>query len=73
MGHVERMEETNMPKKIMKGKLYNNRKRGRPKLRWTDQVEENLAKMKIKNWKIKARERVTWNSIVEKAKVHKGL
>ena len=73
MGHVQRMKETDMCKKIMNGKLYSNRKRGRPKLRWIDQVEEDLEKMKVKNWKKKSGERVTWNSIVEKAKAHQGL
>ena len=57
----------------MKGKLYNNRKRGRPKLRWIDQVEEDLKTMKIKNWRKKTEESAQWNSVVEKAKTHHGL
>lgn len=73
MGHVQRMKETGMCKKIMNGKIYSNRRRGRPKLRWIDQVEKDLEKMKVKNWKRKSGERATWNSIVEKAKAHQGL
>jgi hypothetical protein len=33
LGHVERMDETAMPKRVMKGKLYAMRI-GRPRIRW---------------------------------------
>jgi hypothetical protein len=42
VGHVERMEESRMPKRVMREKIYTRRKRGRPKVRWLDDVQEDL-------------------------------
>jgi hypothetical protein len=46
LGHVERMQDTVIPKK-MYGKLYATRRRGRPKTRWLDDVSTDLKKMGI--------------------------
>jgi hypothetical protein len=39
LGHVERMEDTAMPKRMMKGKLYSKRRKGRSRMIWLDDVE----------------------------------
>jgi hypothetical protein len=42
VGHVERMEDCRMPKRVMREKIYTRRKRGRPKVRWLDDVQKGL-------------------------------
>jgi hypothetical protein len=71
--HVIRMEKTRNTRKITEWKPYKTRTVGRPRLRWMDQVEEDLRKMKIVNWRKKMEDRQVWNRIVEQTKTHPGL
>jgi len=41
LGHLERMEEDRMPKKIFTQELERTRRRGRPKQRWKEEVERD--------------------------------
>jgi hypothetical protein len=56
LGHIERMQDTVIPKK-MYGKLYATRRRGRPKMRWLDDVSTDVRKMGINEWRDRARDR----------------
>jgi Holliday junction resolvase-like predicted endonuclease len=60
IGHVERVEDSRMPKSVMREKIYTRRKRGRPKVRWLDDVQENLREMGIERWRRKAQDRDQW-------------
>ena len=42
LGHLERMEEDRMPKKICTQELEGTRRRGRPKKRYKEEVERDL-------------------------------
>jgi hypothetical protein len=55
-------------KKLTEWELCSSRPVGRPRLRWLDQVEEDLKKMKVRNWREKCKDRRLWNEIVEQAK-----
>jgi hypothetical protein len=47
LGHIERMPEMQMPRRILKGRLYNRRRKGHPRMRWMDSVTADLATMGI--------------------------
>jgi hypothetical protein len=42
-------------------------------MRWPDDVESGLKKMKVKGWIEKMRNREQWRMVVEEAKAHSGL
>jgi hypothetical protein len=51
--HVCGMEEQRDPKKALEGKPGVRRKRGKPRTRWIDIVEDDLRKMGIKRWRLR--------------------
>jgi hypothetical protein len=42
LGHLQRMEEDRMPKKIFTQELEGKRRRGRPIKGWTEEAERDL-------------------------------
>ena len=73
LGHVERMNNEIVAKTIHKRKPYATRQKGRPRVRWEDDVRNDLRKMGVKNWKQRTQERKQWKEIIEQAKTHKEL
>ena len=63
LGHVSRKNETRSVKKT-EGKLEGRRGRGRPRLRWINDVEDDLRKLREKRWRTKALDREEWESII---------
>jgi len=57
LGHVIRVNETRSVKKIFEGKLEGRGGRGRPRLRWINDVEDDLRKLGVKQWRMKALDR----------------
>ena len=51
LGHLERMEEDRMPKKIFTQKLEGTRRRGRPRKRWKEEVERDLQVLGVRRWR----------------------
>ena len=68
-GHVHRMEENRIPKKV----LYTNletRLRGRPRYRWQDEVREDGRLVGGKGWKERIYNRQEWKKLLRMARNH---
>jgi hypothetical protein len=70
-GHLHRMAEERMAKKVYKWKPMLRRPLGRPKNRWEDDIRNGIKKLKIKNWTNCIQDRKNWKLYVEKAKTFK--
>jgi hypothetical protein len=51
--------------KIKRWKLMSKRPTGRPKLRWEDDVLEDIKSMNVRNWKNVAQNRDRWKKVAE--------
>ena len=51
LGHLERMEEDRMPKKIFTQELDRPRRRGRPRKGWREEVERDLQVFGVRRWR----------------------
>jgi hypothetical protein len=67
------MTNERVAKTIYKWKLYATRLKGRPIVRWEDDVRNDLRKTGVNNWKQRTHERKQWKEITEQAKTHKEL
>jgi hypothetical protein len=68
LGHIIRINEIRTVKKIFEETLGGRRGRGRSRLRWIDDVEEDLRNMGIKRRGTKVLDRVEWASVINEAK-----
>jgi len=73
LGHLKRMEEDRMPKKIFTQELEGARRSGRPKKRWKEEVERNLQVLGVRIWRELVADRKKRKEIVRQAKAHSGL
>jgi hypothetical protein len=64
------MDTTRTVKILTEWEPCSSRAVGRPRLRWLDQVEEDLKEMKVRNCREKCKERRLWNEIVKQAKTY---
>jgi hypothetical protein len=66
------MEEQRDPKKALEGKPGGRRKRGKPRTRWIDNVED-LRKLAMKRWRLRTADSRKWRGICEAARVLQEL
>ena len=64
-GHVARMGDGRRAHKILLGKPEGTRPRGRPKIRWEDNIIRDLKEVDCEcDWKTLAQDRVKWRAYV---------
>ena len=73
LGHLERMEEDRMPKKIFTQELEGTRRRGIPRKGWREGGERDLQVLGVRRWRELVIDREKWRGIVRQAKTHSGL
>lgn len=73
LGHVVRMDENSPAKKVFEGRVWGDRRQGRPCLRWKDQVEQNLSQLGVTDWRRHAMDRCAWRELVKHAMSPTGL
>jgi len=73
LGHLGRIEEHRMPRKIFTQELEGTRRRGRPRKRWKEEVERDLQVLGVRRLRELVADRKKWKDIVQQAKAHSGL
>lgn len=58
-GHVQRLDDDRWPKRIENWKPDGRRKRGRPRMKWQDEIEEHGGMF----WRRKAKDREKWKKL----------
>jgi len=72
LGHLEKMEEDRMPKKIFTQELEGTRRRGRHR-KGRREEERDLQVMGVRIWRELVIDREKWRGIFRQAKAHSGL
>ena len=72
-GHVHRMPDDSMAKRVYEWSPALKRSLGRLKNRWEDDVKSDVANLRITNWKDCIRNGSKWEEFVEKAKTSPKL
>jgi len=72
-GHVQRMEENRIPKKVLYMNLEATRLRGRPRNRWQDEGREDGWLIVGKGWKERLYNRQKWKKLLRTARNHRIL
>jgi hypothetical protein len=73
LGHLERMEEDRMPRKIFTQELEGTRQRGRPRKGWREEVERDLQVLGVRKRRELVIDTDKWKGIVRQDKAHSGL
>ena len=69
-GHVQRMEENRIPKKVLYINLETTRLRGKPRNRWQDKVKKDGSLAGGIRWKERVRNREEWKILLRTARNH---
>ena len=69
-GHVQRMEENRISKRVVYMNMETTRPRGRPRNRWLDEVREDGRMVGGEEWQEKVYDREEWKRLLRRARNH---
>jgi hypothetical protein len=72
-GHVQRIEDDRIPKRVLCMNLGTTRLRGRPRNRWQDEVREDGRIVGGEEWQEKVHDREEWMKLLRTARNHRIL
>ena len=72
-GHLYRMEEYRMVRRIFEWIPMGKRSRGHPRNRWQDEVLQDIRVLGVKNWTNVVMDRLAWHDMMMKSKTHRRL
>jgi hypothetical protein len=67
------MENNRTVKKVFNTKPIGIKTTGRPKMRWEDDVIQDMKTLGVNNWRSLAIQKVSWQKLLRKARAHVGL
>jgi len=67
-GHVQRMEENRIPRRVLYMNLGTMRLRGRPRNRWQDEVREDGRRVGAEEWQENVHNREEWKRLLKMAR-----
>ena len=67
-GHVQRMEENRIPKRVLYMNLETTKPRGRPRNGWLDEVRENGRMVGGEEWQEKVYDGEEWKTLLRTAR-----
>jgi len=72
-GHVQRMEGSTIPKRVLYVNLGTTRLRGRPRNKWQGEVREDVRTVGGEGWQAKLHNREEWRKLLRTASNHRIL
>jgi len=72
-GHVQRMEESRIPNRVLHMNLGTTRLRGRPRNRWQDEVRDDGRVVGGEGWQDKVHNREEWKKLLRTARNRRVL
>ena len=72
-GHVQRMEENRIPKRVLYMILGTTRLRGTPRNRWQDEVREDGRIVGGEGWQEKVHNREEWKKLLRRTRNYRIL
>jgi hypothetical protein len=68
------MEGTHISKKVLRAKFVRSTSVGKPRKRWEDVVQQDVATfLRCRNWKLATNDRKLWSRKIEEVKAQYGL
>ena len=68
-GHVRRKEDFEICKRIWSTQPEDSRKRGRPRLRWREEVDGDARELRLRNWWKEALDRINCRSSLRRPRL----